>query len=155
MAHPSKTPTNYFSDNQDHVLIAGSFEEASSYCLHYDNPKKCTSTSSNYFLKKTKSKSLETLPPEDMHKFWTTSHREKFVTLSSRSIVMGRVVNLHQLKKSQCNLSLMSKAWNLYLVFHLYGLEFFQDPIRMFYANLCFSQDSSKLETLGLGTRIF
>lgn len=40
------------------------------------------------------------------------------------------------------------------LVFCLCKLEDYEDPIRIFYANLCLSPDNGELETLMLGTRI-
>ncbi|KAG5607030.1 hypothetical protein H5410_028522 [Solanum commersonii] len=72
----------------------------------------------------------------------------------SRPIVPGRVINLSQLRDSHCQVNTFFKAQKLSLFFSLCGLKLFEKVVRLFYANLRVSSDSSKLETLVLGTRI-
>lgn len=97
---------------------------------------------------------MENLSQKDMYKFWTTSIREKFISFKNWPIVPSRVINLQQLKESQWKINPPFKAYDLLLLFHPYGLEVFEDPICMFYANLKIFEDSGELETLVLGTRI-
>lgn len=64
------------------------------------------------------------------------------------------IINLSQLKESHCNVNAFFKAQKLSIFFCLYGLEVFEDPVCMLYANLCLSQDNGEFETLVLGTHI-
>ncbi|KAG5611587.1 hypothetical protein H5410_022868, partial [Solanum commersonii] len=66
----------------------------------------------------------------------------------------GRVVNLNQLRDSNCPISSFLKAQKLSLLFPLCGLELFEDDVRLFYANLRISSDNGELETLVLGNRL-
>ncbi|KAF3643243.1 hypothetical protein FXO37_22094 [Capsicum annuum] len=45
-------------------------------------------------------------------------------------------------------------AQDLSMMFFLCSLEVFEDPIHMFFTNLCLSLNNTELETLVLGTRI-
>ncbi|KAH0650272.1 hypothetical protein KY284_030184 [Solanum tuberosum] len=63
-----------------------------------------------------------------------SQHKRRFVSFSKRPIVPGRVVNLEQLEASHC--------------------AFYEELVRLFYANLRVSADSGEWETLMLGNRI-
>lgn len=52
------------------------------------------------------------------------------------------------------NVSFIFNSQDLSLVFRLCGMEVYQGPVYMFYANLFLSQDICELEALVLGTRI-
>lgn len=60
----------------------------------------------------------------------------------------GRVVNLEQLEDSHCPVSTFLRAQKLSLLLRLCGLECYEESVRMFYANLHFSEDGEDLETL-------
>lgn len=97
---------------------------------------------------------LDSLPHADMHKLWSLVHRENFLTFKNGSIISSQVINLSHVKESHQNIGHFIKAQDLSIMFHLYVLEVFEDPIRMFYANLHHSPDSGELETHILGTHI-
>ncbi|KAH0712180.1 hypothetical protein KY289_008139 [Solanum tuberosum] len=89
-----------------------------------------------------------------MHRFWGVEQKIKYENFKTRPIVPGRVVNLNQLKDSNCPVSTYLKVQKLYVLFTLCGLEFFEELVRLFYVNLRISSDSGELETLVLGNRI-
>lgn len=90
----------------------------------------------------------------DMRLFWSAKQKDKFLAFNNRPIVTGRVINLEQLEDSHCAVSAYFKAQNLSLFFQRCGLVVYEEPVRMFYANLRVSKDSGELETLVLGKRI-
>lgn len=65
-----------------------------------------------------------------------------------------RFINHSQIKKSHCNLSSFFKAQDLPMIFHLCGIEVYEDPICIFYANIYLSQDSGESKTLVFGIRL-
>ncbi|KAG5595927.1 hypothetical protein H5410_037159 [Solanum commersonii] len=62
--------------------------------------------------------------------------------------------NLSPLKDSQCAVSSFLKAQKLSLLFSLCGLKFFEEVVRLFYANLCISSDNGEAEILIMGNHI-
>lgn len=104
--------------------------------------------------KKRRFSHLESLPSEDMHKFWTLTHKEKFLTFMNCSLIPGWVINLSLIKDSHCKIGHFFKALGLLMMFLLCGLEVFKDLIHMFFANLRLSPDNEELETLVLGAHI-
>ncbi|KAH0669724.1 hypothetical protein KY285_023884 [Solanum tuberosum] len=103
-------------------------------------------------LKKAKLSSSGTVSPEDMHRFWGVEQKQRYERFKSHPIVLGRVVNLSELRDSNCPISPFLRAQKLSLLFTLCGLEVFEEVVRLFYANLCVSSDSGELETLVLVT---
>ncbi|KAH0746129.1 hypothetical protein KY285_007786 [Solanum tuberosum] len=89
-----------------------------------------------------------------MHRFRGVEQKIKYENFKTRPIVPGRVVNLNQLKDSNCPVSTYLKVQKLYVLFTLCGHEFFEELVRLFYVNLRISSDSGELETLVLGNRI-
>lgn len=90
----------------------------------------------------------------DMRLFWSAKQKDKFLAFNSRPIITGRMISLEQLEDSHCAVSAYFKAQNLSLFFQRCGLVVYEEPVRMFYANLRVSKDSGELETLVLGKRI-
>ena len=70
-----------------------------------------------------------------------------------RPTVPDLVLDISQLKDSHFLVSFYLKAHKLSLFFTLRGLELFDVVVRLFYANLCISPNSSELESLVLGKR--
>ncbi|KAG5595789.1 hypothetical protein H5410_037021 [Solanum commersonii] len=96
----------------------------------------------------------DSLTDEDSLCFWGLEHKRRFMSFSKHPIVPGRVVNLEQLEASHCAVSTFFRAQKLSLLLHLCGLEFYEELVRLFYANLRVSADSGEWETLVLGNRI-
>lgn len=116
------------------------------YKILYPNP---------YFVSlETSFNPLDPSPPEDMHNFLTCSHKYKFIAFKNCSVVPIRVVNLHQLKEAHFNVSSFFKFQDLSTVFCLYVLKVYEDPVSIFYANLCLFPNSGELETLMIDIRI-
>ncbi|KAF3645397.1 hypothetical protein FXO38_19658 [Capsicum annuum] len=154
MSNLTKASTNQKPSNLDLVLLLKSSEEASSHSIQSTMSEKCTVSSFLSSSNKRRSSPLKSLPPEDMHKFWSLTHKEKFLSFMNRPIISGRIVNFSLLKESHCNIGHFLKAQDLLTMLRLCGLEVFDDPTHKFFAYLCHSPDSGELETLVLGTRI-
>ncbi|KAF3667634.1 hypothetical protein FXO38_08479 [Capsicum annuum] len=154
MANLSKTPPNLNFSNFDDIFLSETSDEASSHSIQLTVSNKCIASSSMSSSNKRRDSSLESLPPEDMHKFWTLFHKEKFLTFKNHYIISGRVINLSLLKESHCNIEYFLKSQDMSMMLHLYGLEIFEDSIHIFFANLRLYPDSGELETLVLGTRL-
>uniref|UniRef100_M1DU72 Uncharacterized protein n=1 Tax=Solanum tuberosum TaxID=4113 RepID=M1DU72_SOLTU len=65
-----------------------------------------------------------------MQTFWGVEQKNRYASFKSRPIVPGRMINLSQLRDSNC------------------------PRLFVFYVNLCISHDSGELETLVMGSRI-
>ncbi|KAG5576189.1 hypothetical protein H5410_056323 [Solanum commersonii] len=94
--------------------------------------KKRASSSKKKASKKPRPLVTGSLFPKDMHQFRGVEQKIRYENFKTRPIVPSRVVNLNQLKDSNCPIKL----------------------IRLFYANFRISFDSGELETLVLGNRI-
>lgn len=69
-------------------------------------------------------------------------------------MISERVINMKHLKQSNYLISDIFMAQNLKLFLNVCGIEVFEDPVHLFYANLYFSKDCGELKTLVLGSRI-
>lgn len=65
-------------------------------------------------------------------------------------IMLGQVIKLEQLEASHYSVSTSFRAQKLSLLLHIYGLEFYEEPLCLFYANL----DSVEWENFVLENRI-
>uniref|UniRef100_M1DKN7 Uncharacterized protein n=1 Tax=Solanum tuberosum TaxID=4113 RepID=M1DKN7_SOLTU len=104
--------------------------------------------------KKPRSSAYGSLSPEDMQRFWEVEQKNMYDSFKSRPIVPGRVINLSQLRNSHYPVSLFLKDQKLSMLFSICGLDFFQEVVRLFYANLCVSNDNGELEALIMGSHI-
>lgn len=77
-----------------------------------------------------------------------------FAALSKRPIVPGRVINPEQLEASHCAVSTFFRAQKISLLLRLCGLEFYEESLCLFCANLRISADSGEWETFVLGNCI-
>lgn len=91
---------------------------------------------------------------EDMHMFWGVEQKRKFEAFKKRPVVPGRVVNLEQLKESHCPVSSYFRTKKLSLLLRLSGLEYYEEPLHLFYVNFRVCEESGDLETLLLGNHI-
>ncbi|KAG5592572.1 hypothetical protein H5410_043086 [Solanum commersonii] len=116
--------------------------------------KKRTSSVKKKSCKKARSDPSIPFEPEDMHNFWGVEQKLKFEAFKKRPIVPGRVINLELLEESHCPVISLFRTQKLSLLLRLCGHELYEEPVRLFYANLRVSEDSGDLETLVLGNRI-
>lgn len=77
----------------------------------------------------------------------------RYKRFKSCPIVSGCVVNHSQQDHSNYQVCPFQKAHKL-LLFSLYGIEVFEESVRLFYANLRLSSDIGEIETLVLGNRL-
>ncbi|KAF3651785.1 hypothetical protein FXO37_17843 [Capsicum annuum] len=126
MPNLTKTFPNQSSSNFNPVLLFETSEEASSHSIQLAVSKKLTNSSLL-----SPSIKIRSFPSEDMHKFWTLTHNEKFLTFKNLYVVPGQVINLSLLKESHCNISHLFKAQELSMMFCLFGLDILKDPICM------------------------
>lgn len=105
--------------------------------------------------KKSQNECSESMSAEDMHKFWGVEQMKKFNSLKNCPIVPIRVINLAKLDEIPCTVSTYFKAQKLPLLLRLCGIEYYKEPIRLFYSNLRVLKDNGELETLVLKNRIF
>lgn len=103
--------------------------------------------------KKHKADSVD-FKPEDLQLFWSSVEKAKFMAFKDRISAPGRVICLNQLESSHCHVSMYFNFQKLHLFFLLCENEVFEEPVKMFYANLRVSKDNGELETLVLGYRI-
>lgn len=61
--------------------------------------------------------------------------------------MIGKIINLTQLKQSHYNITSFFIAQDFPIIFQMCGMDDFEDPICMFYGNPCLFQDNSELET--------
>ncbi|KAM3288473.1 hypothetical protein P3S67_021903 [Capsicum chacoense] len=104
--------------------------------------------------KKFKSEKSDDFSLQDMQLFWGVSEKKRYFAFKFRPIANGRVINLEQIEDSHCPVSTIFDAQKLSLFFQLCDNKVFEEPVRMFYANLRVSKDSGEIETLVLGSRI-
>ncbi|MCD7447726.1 hypothetical protein HAX54_033516 [Datura stramonium] len=89
-----------------------------------------------------------------MQKFWNVFEKRKFLDFKNRPFAHGRVICLAQLEASHCSVSHLFSFQGLDNLSLRCANEAFEDLIRMFYANMKFSKDSTDPKTLVLGTKI-
>lgn len=103
-----------------------------------------------FHLQKVSFKSLESFTLEDMHRFWGVEQKKRYDCFKNRSVVSGWVINLEQLEDSHWSVSFYFRAQKLSSFFQLCGLEVYEKPVRLFYANLRTSKDKGEPKTLVL-----
>lgn len=69
-------------------------------------------------------------------------------------MVPSLVVNLEQLEDSHCKFRIFLHMPKLSLLLRLYGMEYYEEAIWMFYANLRWAVHGDELETFVLGVHI-
>lgn len=69
-------------------------------------------------------------------------------------MVPGQVINLEKLQESHFLVISIFRTQKLSLLLQLFGLEYYEELVRMFYANIHSSEDSGDLEALVLGNHI-
>ncbi|KAH0695828.1 hypothetical protein KY289_013310 [Solanum tuberosum] len=141
----STSPSSSFEIN----LLSSDSSEAESVGPS-SSTKKCPSVAKNKVSKKSRFALPDSLTDEDSLRFWGLEHKSRFVSFSKSPIVPGRVVNLEHLEVSHCAVSTFFRAQKLSLLLRLCGLESYEEPVRLFYANLRISIDSGEWETLVL-----
>lgn len=136
--------------------ISDSFDSESKTLPARPSPKRnpAPSQGKGQSNKKLRSGEANDFTPADMRLFWSAEQKGKFLAFMNRPIVTGRVINLEQMENSHCAVSTYFEAQELSPFFQLCGLKVYEEPVRMFYANLRVSKDSGELETLVLGKQI-
>ncbi|KAG5619627.1 hypothetical protein H5410_004845 [Solanum commersonii] len=149
LKNASTSPSSSFEIN----LLSSDSSEAKSVDPS-SSTKKRPSAAKKKVSKKARFALPDSLTDAESLRFWGLEHKIYFVSFSKRPIVPGRVVNLEQLEASHCAVSTFFRAQKLSLLLRLCGLEFYEEHVRLFYANLRVSTDSGEWETLVLGNRI-
>ncbi|KAL3322334.1 hypothetical protein AABB24_039786, partial [Solanum stoloniferum] len=108
------------------------------------------SSPSGHAIKKHKADSVD-FKPEDLQLFWSSVEKAKFMAFKDKTSAPGRVICLNQLEGSHCLVSMYFNFQKLHLFFLLCENEVFEEPVKMYYANLRVSKDNGELETLVLG----
>ncbi|KAG5606433.1 hypothetical protein H5410_027925 [Solanum commersonii] len=124
------------------VNVLSLFFDSSVSTLISQPPKTKASTVKKKELKKPQSCASGSLSHKDIQRFWGVEQKNRYDSFKSQPIVPGRVINLRQLRDSQYLVSSFLKAQILSLLFSICGLEFFEEVVRLFYANIRVSNDS-------------
>ncbi|OIT32096.1 hypothetical protein A4A49_14533 [Nicotiana attenuata] len=91
--------------------------------------------------------------PEDQLIFYGPSEKARFESYKSKSMAYGRSVSLSLMKILHCDVTSIFDFQHLSSLFNTVGNSVYEEPVRMFYANL-FVNDKDDLESMVLGTRI-
>lgn len=85
--------------------------------------------------------------------FYGPEEKSKFVAYKRKSIAYGRSVSLKSMKNSHCDVIFVFKTQKLLSLFAIVDNTVYEEPVRMFYANLLVN-DKDDLKSMILGTRI-
>jgi len=146
MTAPKNLVNDHGSTEVDFLSLSSNSDIAESSARPFSS-KKRTSSVKKKSCKKARSDPSISFEPEDMHKFWGVEQNRKFEAFKKRPIVPGRVINLEQLEDSHCPVISLFRTQKLSLLLRLCGPELYEEPVRLFYANLRISEDSGDLET--------
>ncbi|OIS99012.1 hypothetical protein A4A49_37947 [Nicotiana attenuata] len=91
--------------------------------------------------------------PEDRMNFYGPEEKARFIDFKGKSIAFGRTVILKCMQNSHCDVMPVFETQKLVSLFATVGDTIYEEPVRMFYANLCLN-DKDDLESMVLGTRI-
>ncbi|KAG5608959.1 hypothetical protein H5410_020240 [Solanum commersonii] len=150
MTAPKNLDNDHCSTEVDSLSFSSDSDIAESSARPFSSKKRTSSVKN----KKARSDPLISFEPEDMHNFWGVEQKRKFEAFKKRPIVPGQVINLELLEDSHCPVISLFRNQKLSLLLRLCGHELYEEPIRLFYANLRVSEDSGDLETLVLGNGI-
>ncbi|KAH0653076.1 hypothetical protein KY289_030754 [Solanum tuberosum] len=138
----SQKPSASLSSFEVDILSLSSDSSTGSMASLSVSSKKRASTSKQKDSKKPRPLVTGSLSQADMQRFWGIEQKRRYDIFKSRPIVLGRVVNISQLKDSLCPVSSYLKVQKLSMFFTFCGLELFEEVVRLFYANLRISPDN-------------
>ncbi|KAG5611897.1 hypothetical protein H5410_023178 [Solanum commersonii] len=153
MTAPKILVNDHCSTKVDYLSLS-SDSDIAEFSARPFSSKKRTSSVKKKNCKKARPDPSIPFESEDMHNFWGVEQKLKFEAFKKRPIVPGRVINLELLEDSHCPVISLFRTQKLSLLLRLCGHELYEEPVRLFYANLRVSEDSGDLETLVLGNRI-